>query len=278
MSCHYPMDAWMSRRLTEKGKRRPVFRRGDGYEDMQLQLPCGKCVGCRADQALAWSIRCYHEASLYPQNSFLTLTYADPPPDKLDKVHLQKFIRALRDDGVKFRYFACGEYGDATKRPHYHASVFGQDFLGKSAKVSEGYYVSDYLQSKWGYGHIQVAPFNMQTACYVAGYVGKKIGQEDDGFKLQSNGLGFDWLARHWPEVRANGFVVIEGRKLPVPAAYLRRAEEKLGNVLDVVKAQRKARFDDMDIEKKIDLRREAAAKEVYAQQKIQHQKEKQKL
>lgn len=243
---------------------------------MELQVPCGKCTGCRADRALVWSLRCYHEASLYTQNSFLTLTYADPAPPKLDKTHLQNFFKRLRKDGVKLRYYACGEYGDATKRPHYHASIFGQDFLAKSVKISDQVYVSDYVQDLWGHGQVQLAPFNMSTACYVAGYVAKKIGNEDDdSFQLQSQGIGFTWLEKYYDEVRRNGCVVIEGRKYPVPPAYLRRSEEKLGGVLDQVKIDRKKRFDGMSIEKKIDLRREARAREVYAKQELQHKRDK---
>lgn len=281
MSCFFPRDAWKSRRLTEKGKRQVVFNRRDGYEDMSLQVPCGKCGGCKADRALAWSIRCFHEASLYPQNCFLTLTYADPAPERLDKSHLQNFFKRLRSDDVKLRYYACGEYGSQTRRPHYHASIFGADFLGSrgTVQISEELYVSDYISEVWGFGLAALSPFNMATACYVAGYVAKKIGTEDsDEFQLQSKGIGFEWLQRYWPELAANGFTVIEGRRLPIPPAYLKYAEDKLNGVLNQVKLDRKARFDSLDIERRIDLRREVAAKEVYMNQRIEHQKNKQRI
>lgn len=93
---------------------------------MALQVPCGKCIGCKSDKAMMWSIRCYHEASLHERNAFVTLTYEDAPP-ALVKEDLQKFFKRARHS-FDFRYFACGEYGEATHRPHYHALIFGQDF------------------------------------------------------------------------------------------------------------------------------------------------------
>ena len=65
---------------------------------------------------------------------FLTLTYADehlPPNGSLVVADLQKFIKRLRkhyakrNNGIKLRYYACGEYGDRYGRPHYHAIICG---------------------------------------------------------------------------------------------------------------------------------------------------------
>lgn len=282
MACFFPRDAWKSRRLTEKGKRQVVFNRRDGYEDMQLQVPCGKCGGCRADRAMSWAIRCYHEASLYPQNCFVTLTYADPAPPKLDPKHLSQFFHDLRHCGEKLRWYACGEYGDKTKRPHYHALIFGRDFLEGAIPidVERQSYLSEFLTDKWGHGMVDLQRFNMATACYVAGYVTKKIGneQDEDTFQSMSRGLGYGWLQQHWHEIRNNGFVVIEGRKYPVPPAYLRYSDEKMGGVLDSVKRQRKERFEKQTIEQRIDSYRNSRAKKAYYDQRLQHQKEKQKL
>jgi hypothetical protein len=53
-----------------------------------------------------------------------------PADGSLDVSHFQKFMKRLRDriKPLKIRFFHCGEYGDLTRRPHYHALIFGYDF------------------------------------------------------------------------------------------------------------------------------------------------------
>jgi len=53
--------------------------------------------------------------------------------DSLIKRDVQLFVKRLRKDQdarglAKIRYYLVGEYGDQTKRPHYHAAIFGEDF------------------------------------------------------------------------------------------------------------------------------------------------------
>ena len=45
-----------------------------------IHIPCGKCVGCRSDNAKMWSIRAYNELQLHDNNCFITLTYNDDNP------------------------------------------------------------------------------------------------------------------------------------------------------------------------------------------------------
>lgn len=283
MSCLFPIQAWRAKRLSESGKRPIVFNRRDGYEDMPIVVPCGKCEGCRADKALTWSIRCHQEASLYTQNSFVTLTYNDENlPNQLVKHHLQDFIRSLRDSGEKIRYYACGEYGDSTNRPHYHACIFGTDFKdGTEQSINADLYLVPRITEMWGKGHVVISEFTMATACYVAGYVAKKIGsQNDDQFQLMSRkpGIGFPWLAKNYKDLLKTETVVIEGKEFPIPPQYFRWAEENLGDCLKNVKAKRADRFKNMPIEKVIDKHRERRAKEVHLKQRLKHQKSKEQL
>lgn len=291
MTCFYPRDGWKSKRLNENGKREIVFRRSDGYEDMHLQVPCGKCSGCRADEALSWAIRSYQEASLFEQNTFVTLTYDDDHlPVKLKKDHLQKFFRALRKENYKIRYYACGEYGSQTMRPHYHALIFGSDFKnGSEIKINNELYSVPQISKIWGKGNVLFSEFTMATACYTAGYVGKKINNtESDEFRLQSSrpGIGFSWLERYWPDLINTETVVIEGQQFPIPQAYFRHMEDQLAkmhgpeikNPFIKVKNHRAERFRKMDHETRFDKHRERRAKETYQKQKVQHQKEKGKL
>ena len=61
----------------------------------------------------------------------LNLTYDDahlPEHGQLWKDELQRFFKRLRKGGYKFRYVASGEYGEKTRRPHFHIALFGMDF------------------------------------------------------------------------------------------------------------------------------------------------------
>src|ERR1041384_105602 len=98
------------------------------WKDRQV-LPCGQCRGCRAAYHREWSARCVHEACMHEVNSFVTLTYDDehlPVGGSLDLEAVPVLIRALRKRGKKVRYFYCGEYGERSGRPHYHALLVGE--------------------------------------------------------------------------------------------------------------------------------------------------------
>lgn len=126
-----------------------------------FQIPCGKCISCRLENARQTAVRCVHEASMYDNNSFITLTYSDEHlvADKLYYVHFQQFVKDLRTrlfsdllnsiypnldqklqrqlwrqktkenrnelyDRIRFSVLVSGEYGDKNKRPHWHALFF----------------------------------------------------------------------------------------------------------------------------------------------------------
>ena len=40
-----------------------------------LTIPCRQCTGCRQEYARQWAMRNIHEASLWLNNIFITLTY-----------------------------------------------------------------------------------------------------------------------------------------------------------------------------------------------------------
>lgn len=246
MGCYYPIDAWKSKVLNESGKRSVVFNRRDGDADTHLQVPCGRCTGCNADRALMWSVRLFHEASCHDQNSFVTFTYADPCPDKLCKEHLQNFFKRLRHK-FDFRYFAVGEYGEQTRRPHYHALIFGQDFLDDSFEVTDTLYSNPVVAQTWGYGMVSIGRVEMSSCCYVAGYCNKKIG-DPDTFSLMSRrpGIGHDWFDKYKDDLRRIGSVVIDGREFPIPKRYLDwDNDDTLQNVRD----ERKLMFTQMSME-----------------------------
>ncbi|MFN7611381.1 MAG: hypothetical protein ACK5QX_10675, partial [bacterium] len=120
MPCYFPLQGWRS--ASGPGV---TFNQRKGYVDKPVQVPCGRCIGCRLARASQWATRIAHEASLHEANSFLTLTYSNehlPADLSVDVIALQKFMKRLRKAlyPAPVRFVACGEYGENTLRPHYH--------------------------------------------------------------------------------------------------------------------------------------------------------------
>lgn len=159
-----------------------------------VEIPCGKCIGCRLDYSRQWANRCMMEVQYHENSLFLTLTYDDdhvpksyyPDPETgeaqevltLCKRDFQLFMKRLRkNSGQDLRYFACGEYGSTTFRPHYHAIVFGlklDDLEVYQHKRNYVYYTSPFLSSCWSNGFAIVGEVNWDTCAYTARYIMKK--------------------------------------------------------------------------------------------------------
>ena len=182
MPCYAPITGYRARHINKSGKRPIVFNLKSGFADMQVQVKCGQCVGCRLDYTRSWAIRCIHESSLYDDNAFITLTYNEeylPSDGSLVKHHFQDFMKRLRrrNEPKKIRYFMCGEYGENYSRPHYHACLFNHDFEDKELfKDKQGVklYISEELQSLWPKGFSTIGQVTFDSAAYVARYILKK--------------------------------------------------------------------------------------------------------
>lgn len=226
MSCVYPLDAWRSTKVNESGKQGITFKIQDADTNQKLQIPCGKCIGCTRAKQRDWSTRIYHESTLHGQNSFITLTYADNAVHSLSVTDLQLFFKRLRKL-TPLRYFACGEYGETSHRPHYHAIIFGADFLGGAYKVNDTLYSNPILEKTWGKGFVSIGPVNMATCKYVAGYVNKKINNPDT-FNLMSRrpGIGHSYLDKYASDMINTEKAIIDGKELPVPKRYIAWKEQ----------------------------------------------------
>ena len=132
MTCFHPIQAYSGGALTPNGKKLISFGAiPHDYVDRfeRLDLPCGKCVGCRLERSRQWAVRIMHEASTHADNCFVTLSYSDenlPTNNSLVYEHCRDFMKRLRsryprdiDDGIRFCH--CGEYSPEKRRPHYHA-------------------------------------------------------------------------------------------------------------------------------------------------------------
>lgn len=274
MPCFHPVTAWRSREVNQgTGKRPLVFSRDKGQEGSKLQIPCGNCIGCRLDRARSWSTRIMHERREHELCVFLTLTYNDhylPKDGSLVKKHMQDFFKRLRrnheyhGNDNKLKYYMCGEYGGKTNRPHYHAIVFGIDFADKrkhnKGKRGDQIYTSAKLNELWGMGYCWIGSVTHQSAGYVARYCIKKINGEQalehyqrinsetgeitriiPEFMACSRGLGEKYFTENHEALYKRGSCIVEGKETPIPKYYDRKLESINPELLEQVKAERKA-------------------------------------
>lgn len=234
-----------------------------------ILLPCGQCIGCKLLRSMSWAARCQHEISLNQDNCFITLTYNDknlPDDNSLCKKHFQTFMKKFRTEisPLKIRYFMAGEYGDETWRPHYHAIIFNFNFpdrIQANQGTENPYYISSFLSSLWKKGNHIITDANYETAAYVARYCTKKITGEKahdhynrliidwneftgEIFNYQESQLlpeysassnrpaiGKEWYEKYKTDCYPSDFLIVSGRKQPIPKYYdklLEREDEYL--------------------------------------------------
>lgn len=158
-----------------------------------IEMKCHRCIGCRLDHANEIATRIYCESITCNGNGcFITLTYSPenlPLTETGEKTlcveHTQKFWHDLRQKHpeLSIRYVIAGEYGTkSTKRPHYHACVFGYKpkdlkfYKYSKADKKLKLYKSKEVTNLWKKGICVIGEIEYRSACYVARYVQKKAG------------------------------------------------------------------------------------------------------
>jgi len=221
----------------------------------ELLVPCGKCLSCKLHKAREWAVRCWHESQMHEHSAYVTFTYAPehlPAYGQLRHKDFQLFMKRLRkkypDKGIT--YFMCGEYGDGTHRPHYHALLFGYyppDAAYHRTENGNRFYKSQELDALWQCGFTDTSSVSYKSSGYIARYTLKKqLPSEDlqdrytyvDAFdNLQTKpfeyirmstgrdfgqGIGGKWIEKYWQHTLENDYVLDpDGNKLPVPKYYL---------------------------------------------------------
>lgn len=159
---------------------------------------CGQCIPCRINKRREWVGRLTLEAGLYTDNAFITLTYDDEhlptvigPPlpgdthlPTLDPSHLRNFLKRFRKaiEPHKVRFYAVGEYGDDTERPHFHIALFNYPSCSWGQTRPKPYCcaVCDLVRTTWGMGNVYLGTLEDSSMNYVAGYVLKKLTNKHD--------------------------------------------------------------------------------------------------
>jgi len=158
---------------------------------------CGKCQPCRRAHGALWAHRIMLESFTHAENSFVTLTFnEDNCPVDVSVRDVQLFIKRLRKlcsascnsggaGGAGVRYFAVGEYGDYSGRPHYHLAIFGYGCSrgaycecavpnsGRRVVICQCAFCCA-VRKAWTFGHSMVGTLSFSSAAYVSRYVLKK--------------------------------------------------------------------------------------------------------
>ena len=247
-------------------------------KDLDFRVPCGKCLQCQKKRRSDWSLRLEDEYYSSDSAYFITLTYNDisiPRTETgygtLNKKHVQDYIKRLRNKQVKLvremydckanevykyikplRYYAVGEYGSKTRRPHYHILLFN---LEQS--------LMDQMQMQWvnkqtkiSYGHVDIGSVTGASINYVTKYMFKPFGKNDERtkpFSLMSKGrkvsgerkaqgvkeygiIGYNYIKTYGNYHTDNSDLTradYKGNVRRLPRAYLRRIFTKNERVLN---------------------------------------------
>jgi hypothetical protein len=261
MGCFHPLHGFK----TAKGQWTSQWP-NNLYKAEPMTVPCRQCSGCRAEYSRQWAMRITHEASLYLQNSFITLTYNDahlPKDNSLVKKDFQLFIKRFRKDinPKKIRYFHCGEYGENFARPHYHAIIFNHHFEQEE------------LQKLWSLnkkpiGFVDTGDVTFNSAAYVAGYIHKKINgkrkldhyttydrltgeqithkQQEYSTMSRRPGIGKKWFDIYKKDAYPSDFITIRGLKMKPPKYYDRQYEILYPEEMAQIKEKRQQEMDQL--------------------------------
>lgn len=234
MSCLFPITIANPKRLTSR-------------DFAYIPVPCGKCPDCLMRRANSWAFRLMQDYKQADIGYFLTLTYSDQNAVRsnkgylnLNKKHFQDFMKRLRksyayravnpltgrykwfyDKVPSIKYFACGEYGTETERPHYHAIMFNADI--------------DKILDAWQLGYVHSGQVTYESVFYVIKYMHKgnlipKHHNDDrlPEFQLFSKGIGKSYLNDHIIKYHQDDISRIYvtfpgGFKKPMPRYYRER-------------------------------------------------------
>ncbi len=209
-----------------------------------IDIPCGKCMPCIQTTIYQWLFRLQQELKVAEKATFVTLTYDDENVPfgvkvkmglsdvagltlrKKDLLAFHKRIKINQERGEtitqKLKYFACGEYGKTTKRPHYHLIIFNAD--------------NEIIDAAWKKGTTFHGQVTDASIVYVLNYINKgrrkskdyyeNLGIEPE-FRVMSQGIGKLWLKQaekypQWENQDLDKVMLDSGHTIPIPRYYLK--------------------------------------------------------
>lgn len=199
--CRFPAQEafYVSQFINEKGFLSKAGREllyTHSYFDLNehlQELPCRKCIECRMQSAREWSARCKLEVLSHSSSYFVTLTYDEKHvPRYADGMlgirykDFQLFMKRLRKAvDYPIRYREVDEYGSKTRRPHFHALLFGLRLhdlqylysmingrkMYQDNRGGQPHYNSPWLRKIWRNGNVDIAAVEHGSISYVNDYM-----------------------------------------------------------------------------------------------------------
>lgn len=256
MKCANPTLCYIDRDTNKR-----IFRSWEHATDQTKQTDhilfnCGKCLFCRKKSSLELARRCVLHASLYRQNSFITLTYDEQHlgDNKITYSDIQKFKKRLRKslEPERIEIFNVHEYGK-NGRKHWHLVIFNHDFPDKelfTVKNGNRIYTSQELKKLWPHGHNTIGEVTEASAMYQAQYTQKdlKNGNTNNDRKSKSNhsGIARGFFLRNYRQILSFGYIPFGKTKMPIPRYFEKLAHKHYCHFYD------KTAFFDLPYRKRI--------------------------
>lgn len=208
----------------------PIRIRGD--DGVVRFVPCGRCYACLSRKRQSWALRNQVELKYASSATFVTLTYDDDHlkfgsgnKATLCKRDFQLFMKRLRKscEPAQLRFFACGEYGTKSFRPHYHMLLYNYP-LDKD--------IDKLIQNAWPYATCKpyFGTLTPRSINYVCKYTLKQQGLYKDmgvepPFMLCSRrpAIGYQITEKGWFDIQLfkKGYLTLEdGVKVSIPRYY----------------------------------------------------------
>lgn len=192
MSCAIPIRIVNPHYKSLAKENNESVKKYESNDDYYLDVPCGQCANCLKSKGSSWALRLQLEykylTSLQKSNSFfVTLTLSEEHINKDKSLLIRLFLERIRKAyGRSIRHWIISEYGENTKRFHYHGLLFDIPFHRTE------------LFKFWKYGHVTIQPITPRRITYITSYVNKhlknnRIPLEDPRYKQSiwcSKGIG----------------------------------------------------------------------------------------
>lgn len=229
---------------------KPFYVERPGHKDIPVN--CGHCPYCKARKVNDWVFRLKQEDRVAISGYFVTLTYdTDNVPlcksgmtlspmeyplmyrwfkigafktflikfGKTKSNDLTRFFKKIRKRGENIRYYAVGEYGSKSWRPHYHIILFNIMDIQN-------------IYESWKLGSVHIGEVGGASIGYTVKYLGKdtKVPQYPGDtrvpeFSRMSKGLGDNYLTdeiiQHFKnDLSKNYCYTDDGYKIALPSYY----------------------------------------------------------